>query len=342
MKKIYHFFFWIGLIIGLNGQSIQLQKLDSGVLASFRGLNVVNKKVVWVSGTSGTVLRTVNGGKTWEDVSIPDLKNTDFRDIHGFDSRSAIAMGIASPARFFKTIDGGKTWRQIYLNNRKGVFFDGMAFWDNKRGMAFSDPVDGHHLIIRTEDGGESWQEVPSANIPEKLDLEFGFAASGTGIPLINRDLVWIGMGGEKSRVFRSENGGKDWSVFETPVIHGGQTTGIYSLTFKNRRVGIAVGGDYKNLEAKNTMAYTMDGGKTWSLPETQTHQYRECVTHFKGKIFFAVGPTGIDMTTDNGKNWTFINADIKDLSAIDFAKGSNVGFSVGKRGQIFKIKVTD
>lgn len=332
---------FLPLFISLTfGQSISLVTLDSRVESSFRGLSVVNQKVVWVSGTGGTVLRTIDGGKNWENISVPNMEKIDFRDVEGFNKNTAIVMGIASPARFYKTTDGGQNWKLVYFDDREGVFFDGMSFWNKNDGIAFSDPVDGQHLLIRTTDGGDTWHEIPKEGFPHKLNPEFGFAASGTGIPVQGRKTVWLGMGGVKSRVFKSEDGGMNWSVAETPVVHGGQSTGIYSVAFKNKIVGISVGGDYTNQSIKNTMAYTNDGGATWHLPEKQTHQYRECVAHYRGNIFFAVGPSGFDMTTDNGKNWHPHYWEVNNLTAVAFAKRSNVGFAVGKGGQIYKIKV--
>mgnify|MGYP003388215352 FL=1 len=332
---------FLPLFISLTfGQSISLVTLDSRVESSFRGLSVVNQKVVWVSGTEGTVLRTIDGGKDWENISVPNMEKIDFRDVEGFNKNTAIVMGIASPARFYKTTNGGQNWKLVHFDDREGVFFDGMSFWNKNDGIAFSDPVDGQHLLIRTTDGGDTWHEIPKEGFPHKLNPEFGFAASGTGIPVQGRKTVWLGMGGVKSRVFKSEDGGMNWSVAETPVVHGGQSTGIYSVAFKNKRVGISVGGDYTNQSIKNTMAYTNDGGATWQLPEKQTHQYRECVAHYRGNIFFAVGPSGFDMTTDNGKNWHPHYWEVNNLTAVAFAKRSNVGFAVGKGGQIYKIKV--
>ena len=335
-----HFFLYLlghSLVVS---QFLSLTSLDSGVNASFRGLSVVNNSVVWVSGTGGTVLRTVDGGANWENVSVPNMGKTDFRDVEGFDKNTAIVMGIASPARFYKTTDRGQNWKLVYFDDREEVFFDGMSFWNKRNGIAFSDPLNGRHLLIRTTDGGDTWEEIPADGIPEKLDPEFGFAASGTGMPVKGRNTVWLGMGGIKSRVFKSENGGLNWSVAETPVVHGGQSTGIYSVAFKNKKVGIAVGGDYMNQAIQNTMAHTQDGGITWHLPEKQTHQYRECVAHYRGNTFFAVGPSGFDRTTDNGKNWAPHYWEVKDLTALAFAKGSRGGFAVGKGGQIYKIKV--
>jgi len=333
-------FLCVTFSIPLFGQKLLFEKLEINLKSSFRGLDVVNKEVIWVSGTQGTVLKTTDSGKTWENVSVPNRTETDFRDIEGFDKNTAIVMGISTPARFYKTENGGATWDLVYFDETEDVFFDGMSFWNRKNGIAFSDPIDGEHHLIRTEDGGESWQKIPSTGIPNKLEYEYGFAASGTGIPVYGRKNVWLGMGGIKSRVFKSNDSGLNWIPVETPIANGGQSTGIYSLAFKNKKVGVAVGGDYTDQYIKNTMSYTEDGGLTWHLPKNQTNQYRECVAYYRGNIFIAVGPSGFDITKDNGKNWASENREIRDLTAIAFAKGSSTGFSVGKEGKIYKIKV--
>ena len=295
-----------------------------------------------MSGTQGTVLKTNDGGSTWEDVSVPNNTETDFRDIEAFDDKIAIVMGISTPARFYKTNDGGKSWDLVYFNENKEVFFDGMSFWNKNNGIAFSDPVNGKHYLIKTKDGGETWQEIPSEGIPKKLEVEYGFAASGTGIPVYGNKTVWLGMGGVKSRVLKSNDGGINWVSVETPLAHGGESTGIYSLAFKNKKIGVAVGGDYTEQNIKNTMVFTENGGMTWHLPETQTNEYRECVAHYRGNIFIAVGPSGIDISKDNGKNWIKETREVKDLTAIAFAKNSRIGFAVGKNGKIYKIRKKD
>jgi hypothetical protein len=79
----------------------------------FRGLSPVNDKVLWVSGTTGTVLRTTNAGRTWADVSpqfaaSENATDFQFRDIHGFSKNSAVALSIGEGnlSRIYKTEDG--------------------------------------------------------------------------------------------------------------------------------------------------------------------------------------------------------------------------------------------
>ena len=64
--------------------------------ASFRGLAVVNEKIVWASGTGGTVIRTIDGGKTWNVITVPGAEKLDFRDIEAFDSNTAYILSIGN------------------------------------------------------------------------------------------------------------------------------------------------------------------------------------------------------------------------------------------------------
>ena len=45
--------------------------IDTGTTNHFRGLSVVSREVVWLGGYAGQVLRTIDGGRHWSDVSPP-------------------------------------------------------------------------------------------------------------------------------------------------------------------------------------------------------------------------------------------------------------------------------
>ncbi|HKP68241.1 MAG TPA: hypothetical protein VJV05_03090, partial [Pyrinomonadaceae bacterium] len=59
--------------------SAQWIKQAVNTTAAFRGLSVVNEKVVWASGTGGTVIKTADGGKTWSVMTVPGAEKLDFR-----------------------------------------------------------------------------------------------------------------------------------------------------------------------------------------------------------------------------------------------------------------------
>ena len=45
---------------------------ESGVNVNLRGLSVVSPNVAWASGVNGTVVRTTDGGKSWQQ--LPKIK----------------------------------------------------------------------------------------------------------------------------------------------------------------------------------------------------------------------------------------------------------------------------
>src|SRR5258705_93556 len=109
-------------------QTPTVEVLTSGTKTSIRGLSVVNDNVVWVSGSSGMVGKSSNGGKNWKWMTVKGFEKTEFRDIEAFDAQTAIIMGIAEPAYILKTMDGGETWKVVFENKAKGMFLDAMDF----------------------------------------------------------------------------------------------------------------------------------------------------------------------------------------------------------------------
>jgi photosystem II stability/assembly factor-like uncharacterized protein len=118
-----------------------------------------------------------------------------------------------------------------------------------------------------------------------------------------------------------------------------GKTAGIFSVTFWNAKQGVAVGGDYtKEKEAKDNVATTKDGGRTWTLIKGRSPGgYRSCVVFIPGTVspvLIAIGPSGSDFSVDKGKSWAKINSD--GYHSVSFADSSN-GWAVGERGRIGK-----
>jgi len=78
---------------------------------------------------------------------------------------------------------------------------------------------------------------------------------------------IWFATGGKTARVFHSPDRGQTWQVSNTPIIHGPDSAGIFSIAFRDAQHGVIAGGDYKhpNDDGPN-LAFTEDGGKTWTL----------------------------------------------------------------------------
>jgi photosystem II stability/assembly factor-like uncharacterized protein len=194
-----------------------------------------------------------------------------------------------------------------YNNTSPGVFLDTIAAWDANRLIALGDPMNGSFLVIITSDGGKTWNQVPATSLPPALEGEAAFAASGTCVAVEGADNVWFATGGKAARVFRSGDRGSTWKVAQTPILAGSDSTGIFSIAFKDSKNGIIVGGDYKlQGEARANAALTTDGGVTWKLLERSGPAgYRSSVAWLPGNRLIAVGEKGADQSTDGGASWS-------------------------------------
>ncbi|WP_163511787.1 WD40/YVTN/BNR-like repeat-containing protein [Fodinicola acaciae] len=283
------------------------QATETGVTNQFRGLAAVSRTTAWVAGATGVVLRTTDGGRHWRNVSPPDAAGLEFRDVEAFDARRAVvlAIGDGDASRIYATSDGGAHWTRAFTNDEPKAFYDCMTFFDSRRGLALSDPVDGKFRLLATADGGRTWKVRPSDGMPDALPGEFAFAASGTCLVSSGPYDAWIASGGgSASRVFHSSDGGRHWRVVDTPV-PSGATAGIYSLAFRTRWLGIAVGGDYnKPAEAPNAAAVSF-GGRTWKgLAGPGAYRSGAAWVPHTLATVIAVGPTGSDISTDAGRTW--------------------------------------
>ncbi|HWB91788.1 MAG TPA: hypothetical protein VG605_08050, partial [Puia sp.] len=187
---------------GVQDPTAKIELLTTGPHASLRGLSVVSDKIVWVSGSAGTVGRSIDGGITWTWTTVPGYEKRDFRDIEAFDEKNAIIMAIAEPAQLLKTADGGKTWRVVYQNDTHGMFLDAMEFWNRDAGIVVGDPVNGRFFVARSFDGGNSWHDIPYQELPVADSGEGCFASSGTNVRPLDRDEAAFVSGGPRSRIF--------------------------------------------------------------------------------------------------------------------------------------------
>jgi photosystem II stability/assembly factor-like uncharacterized protein len=315
---------------------------QSGVTARLRGLSAVNERVAWASGSGGTIVRTRDGGATWQQLTIPGAEQLDFRDIDAVSEDAAFVLSIGSgeSSRIYKTVDAGRTWSLQFTNTDPKAFFDAMAFWDAERGIAFSDSVDGQFVIVRTENGGRTWARVPAGGLPRALENEGAFAASGTNVAVSGRDRVWIGTGAAAvARVLRSSDAGRTWAAASTPLA-AGPSSGIFSIAFRDARHGVVVGGDYrKEAEAVDNAAVTDDGGRTWNAVGGLSG-FRSVVAYMpavKGFQLVAVGPQGADYSTDDGRTWTALTGGIG-LHTFAVARRGQVGWGAGENGRIARL----
>ncbi len=300
-------------------ESVTIQKFDMDS-TSIRAIIAVNKDELLFAGSRGDIGLTEDGGKTWgiEYIKYKDSIVPHFRSLAKTTS-SIFALSIANPALLYKIAFGKK--KVVYKEEHEKVFYDAMTFIDDKTGIAIGDPMNGCTSIIMTNDGGETWEKIDCANLPEVKEGEASFAASNTNIAFY-KNTIWVVTGGTRARVLKSADKGRTWKIIETPFIQGNGPQGIYSVDFYDENTGIIMGGDFsKPNENKANKAITIDGGKSWILvADGEAPNYKSCVKYIpgtKGKEVIAVGKTGVSFSNDGGRTWKDISKD--DYYAIAF-----------------------
>src|SRR4029450_5177787 len=79
---------------GTHLPSWHMLSIPSG--GTFRTLAAGSLKTAWFGSDDGTVVRTVDGGQSWKDVSPPGTGNLHFRDLYARDPDRAVRVTARS------------------------------------------------------------------------------------------------------------------------------------------------------------------------------------------------------------------------------------------------------
>jgi len=154
-----------------NGASWSRQG-DASTLPSndLQKVCVVQTQVVWAVGVGGSVVRTVNGGGTWEDVSVPGWTEA-FQGVAAVDMQTAWVSGESNASGYcglFATTNGGASWvRQTNGAVTNVSHLLGLAAVDTDHVWG----IGGPEIIIYTEDGGDLWQENYQAGFKDGNEI---------------------------------------------------------------------------------------------------------------------------------------------------------------------------
>ena len=311
---------------------------DSESTAGLRGIHAVGGGVVWASGTGGTVLRSEDTGYLWQQCALPPgAGKLDFRGMWAWDAQSVLVLssGTGDQSRLYQTTDGCNSWKLLLTNRDPAGFWDGLLFLDRQRGLIYGDPAPSpgrtDHVgfgLLETRDGGKTWR--PAAELLP-LPGESVFAASNSAMTASGG---WIWLGTSKGRVLRTSDL-ITWQSGQTPLASGNDSSGVFSVAFRDQKHGIAVGGDYrKPEEAIGTAAYTSDGGEHWSIPSKLPHGYRSAVAwDSNDEAWITVGSNGSDISYDDGVTWQWLDSGNWNALSLPWAVGPNG--QIGKLGTL-------
>ena len=319
----------------VQSSDIKVNAKERACSNHIRGLQLLNDMQGWASGAGGTVLRMTDG-EHWEVFEVPGYSHLDFRDIHGFDEMTALAMAAGEEGRIIHTEDGGQTWTEVYTNLEDGIFLDGIDF-DGDIGYCIGDPMDGKALILRSIDAGRSWSPVDPETIATAIPREGSYAASGTTV-VSKEGMTYAAYGGDSLiRVLKNKGELQGWTSIQAPL-RIGEGCGIFSLAFKNEQEGVAVGGCYiDSLSSEGNCAVISDAGETWTPIKRSTPSgYRSCVVYAPSSDFYLTcGRTGIDFSNDNGLAWDPVSTD----GYYTCSLADSTGWLMGRNGRMAKVK---
>ncbi|GAB5515929.1 WD40/YVTN/BNR-like repeat-containing protein [Rhodopirellula baltica] len=336
------------LLVAADVVSFNWNVSETGTNVSLRGLSAVDDDVIWASGAEANVIRSIDGGETWQPRGPANFDGLEFRCVCAFSANVACIASAGTPAVLLRTEDGGATWKETYRAESETAFFDAMQFWDADRGMAVSDPVNGRLLVVETNDGGRSWRKVTNG-IPLARPGEAAFAASNSSLLLGPDGQLWFGTGGaesDTSRLYTRSGWDQPWDAIPVPM-PSSQAAGIFAIC-QGPAIGegdatkplICVGGDYRASEtSKVTACISLDDGATWQHVAGQPESFRSDVIAIPedsplARALIAVGPAGTDLSHD-GTNWTSLS----DIGFHCLSAGKTKLFACGSDGRFAQLE---
>lgn len=311
------------LLVLISGVSLHAQtgwiQQTSGVRADLVAVFFTSSDKGWIAGDSGYLASTIDGGLTWAKYTLnttEDINEIYFRnDENGY---------LVAGRKMFITRDAGKSWQETRIY-RSGEFGSGtpeflsIRFSDKKRGYAIGSVYNNRDIVIdsllmRTEDGGDTWQRV---NLPTKTELyHLDFNGNSHG---------WIV--GDGGVILATTDHGITWTKQTS-----GTTSPLYNVDFRDDNDGYVVG-------KSGTILRTTNGGSTWEKVDTNFRESLMRVDFADDKNGWIVGYKGnILRSNDRGKTWIKHETDVRE-NLYGLFMDKKFGWAVGAKGLVLKYK---
>jgi photosystem II stability/assembly factor-like uncharacterized protein len=276
----------------------------------------------WIAGDGGFLAQTTDEGTNWKPYQLnttEDINEIYFRnDDNGY---------LVAGRKMFITRDAGRSWQEtrIYRTGEFGTNipeFLSIRFSDKKRGYAIGsllrtnrgEEVVIDSLLMRTDDGGDTWQRILVPTKGELYHLDFNGNSNG-----------WIV--GDGGVILASTDEGRTWRKQIS-----GTTMPLYNVDFRDDNEGYVVG-------KSGTILRTADGGKSWERVATGFGETLMRVDFADDKNGWIVGYAGnILRSGDKGRSWVRQESNTRErLYGLFMDK--KFGWAVGAKGTVLKYK---
>ncbi len=302
-------------------------KQNSGTTNGLGGVKFTSKDTGWVASGGGVILRTVDGGQNWVQLTVPDPLGVTCID--AVDGKTAWCSNSDSHGNMFFTSDGGQSWVQQNPNSQPEPVV-AISFFTKNLGLGV-----GSSFLIKTTNGGQTWVnyslEGATYRAMHFLDSQNGLIAGndnftqdgflqriilGGPARFMQKDTIFskvfligcclaspsreFAVGGDKQpAIIRTKDGGKTWDRATIPVEF--LTAGMNAITFTDSLHGTVVGD-------QGAILHTTDGGDTWIKQESHVTSGLVSVSFADSLNGTIVGELGVILHTTNG-GYSWVNS---------------------------------
>lgn len=252
---------------------------------------------VLVAGFKGFVLRSSDGGQTWDSIPSPGVPTNPVE----LSFPSPDTGFIANHNGIFRTTDRGTTWQNVYP-----VRTTSLCFRDFRFGIA----GDKDGRLLKTTNGGGTWDTLAFLHAPLYAIAMKGNRAAATGVRGLS--------------IFSTDVAGDRW-FFSRESSQGG----LHAVATFGMHEAVAVG-DY------GVINVTSDTGKTWSNYGARgSYHLAMAYSRTRGAFVVGYGGDGTLHRVAAGVVTTVTSGTTNDMNAIAFA--GDTGLAVGNSGAIIR-----
>jgi photosystem II stability/assembly factor-like uncharacterized protein len=133
-----------------NGTGVWTELNPKVPRVDYLGIHFVNKDTGWTVGAQGVILKSIDGGESWQNILSPITSV--LTNVHSFNGQIVVAVGY--DGKIIRSTDSGINWQQV----TSGVTGD---LW---RVQMINDTLGwvcgSNNFILKTTDGGITWIAV--------------------------------------------------------------------------------------------------------------------------------------------------------------------------------------
>jgi photosystem II stability/assembly factor-like uncharacterized protein len=318
LSSIRNIVFTILLTVGFAHAQIGWKAHSTDVKGDLITIYFTSASKGFVAGDNGHLAWTSDGGRSWNKYPLNTTEN--INEIYFRNEKNGY---LVAGKKLFITSDAGTSWRETVIfkpsdfKNNTPILLS-IRFADKKQGLAIGSVLNRKgdavldSLVMRTVDGGETWNRIIVPSKAELFHLDFNGSSHG-----------WIV--GDKGLILATVDGGANWRVQQT-----GTDKALYNVDFRDDDEGYAVG------EA-GIILRTETGGAVWEKVTTAFPGTFMRVDFADDKNGWIVGHRGLILrSSDRGRTWVRMESSTaKNLYGLYIVK--KYGWAVGAGGLILE-----